>query len=109
MHLLKSLPKKFIAVTAIALLCFFALGVYGWRETLNQAGVHASWPHAIELSVEMVHGSDAVVVDHQYDEHWTVGAARWGIKAIFAVAIFQSAILIFSRQWRRLCFRNTKD
>ena len=109
MHLLKSLPKKFIALTSIALLCFFALGVYGWRETLNQAGVHASWLHAIELSVEMVHGSDAVVVDHQYDEHWTVGVGRWGIKAIFAVAIFQSAILIFSRQWRHLYFRQTKD
>ena len=108
MHLPKSLPKKFIAVAAIGFLIFFSLCVYGWRETLTHAGAHASWSQVFENSVELVAGQQAIVVDHQYDEHWALAAGKWGIKTIFAAAIFQSAILIFSRQWRQWRFRKAK-
>lgn len=108
MHLPKSVSKKFIAIAAIGFFVFFSLGVYGWRETLNRAGVHASWSQVFENSVELVAGEEAIVVEHRYDEHWALAAGKWGIKAVFAAAIFQSAILIFSRQWRQWRFRKAK-
>jgi len=85
-----------------------ALGLYGWQETLTEAGVKPNWSVVLEQTVGLASGAEAIVVGEQYDEHWTVGVARWGFKAILALAVIQSALLIFWRQVRQWRFRKVK-
>jgi len=82
-----------------------ALGLYGWQETLTEAGVKPNWSVVLEQTIGLASGAEAIVVGEQYDEHWTVGVARWGFKAILALAVTQSALLVFWRQVRQWRFR----
>lgn len=82
-----------------------ALAIYGWRETLTEAGVRPDWSMVLEQTVGLASGAEAIVVGEQYDEHWTVTVARWGLKGVFALAVLQSALLVFWRQVRQWRFR----
>jgi hypothetical protein len=105
MHLPTSFPKKFWWLAALLLVLFLGLGCYGWKETLQQAAGHYSWPEVLDHASELVVGEAAIVVGHQYDQHWAVFAGKWGIKAVLAAAILQSAAMIFWRRLRRWRFR----
>jgi hypothetical protein len=85
-----------------------ALAIYGWRETLTEAGVKPSWSVVLEQTVGLASGAEAIVVGKQYDEHWTVTVARWGLKGVFALAVLQSALLVFWRQVRQWSYRKVK-
>lgn len=85
-----------------------ALAIYGWRETLTEAGVKPRWSVVLEQTVGLASGAEAIVVGKQYDEHWTVTVARWGLKGVFALAVLQSALLVFWRQVRQWSYRKVK-
>jgi hypothetical protein len=59
----------------------------------------------LEQTVGLASGAEAIVVGELYDEHWTVVVARWGLKGVFALAVLQSALLVFWRQVRQWRFR----
>ena len=46
-----------------------ALAIYGWRETLTEAGVRPDWSMVLEQTVGLASGAEAIVVGEQYDEH----------------------------------------
>jgi hypothetical protein len=85
-----------------------ALAIYGWRETLTEAGVRPDWSMVLEQTVGLASGAEAIVVGEQFDEHWTVTVARWGLKGVFALAVLQSALLVFWRQVRQWRYRKVK-
>lgn len=105
MHVPDSFPKKFWWLAALLLVLFLGLGCYGWKETLQQAAGHYSWPEVLDHASELVVGEAAIVVGHQYDHHWAVFAGKWGIKAVLAAALLGSAAMIFRRRVRRWRFR----
>jgi hypothetical protein len=43
----------------------------------------------------MVSGHDVIVVDHKFEEHWLLLVGKWGIKAVLAVALIQSGLMLF--------------
>ena len=105
MHLPTNVSKKFWPFL-IALFCtFLAMGVYGWRTTLQEAHVEPEWGMVIEQTVNLVTGEEAIVVSQKHEEHWTLKVAKWGIKGVLAAALIQSGFLIFRRQIRQFAFR----
>lgn len=74
---------------------FLALGAYGWKATLERAGVRAGWDTVLENTVQLATGEVAIVVSEKFDEHWTLKAAKWGGKAVLAAP----------ETWRKLCGR----
>jgi len=84
------------------------LAIYGWQVTLTEAGAKPNWSIVLEQTVGLASGAEAIVVGEQYDEHWTVTVARWGLKGVFALAVLQSALLVFWRQVRQWRYRKVK-
>jgi hypothetical protein len=84
------------------------LAIYGWQETLTEAGVKPNWSVVLEQTIGLASGSEAIVVGEQYDEHWAVTVARWGLKGVFALAVLQSALLVFWRHVRQWRYRKVK-
>jgi hypothetical protein len=90
----------------VAFFCIFILmGAYGWRTTLIDANTDPAWGTVIEQTINLVTGEEAIVVSQKFEEHWTLKVAKWGIKAVLAAAIFQSALMIFRRQIRQWRFQ----
>ena len=99
-------PKPFVwLLLGLTAAISIAFGVYGWRETLTEAGVKPNWSVVLEQTVGLASGGDAIVVGEQYDEHWTVVVARWGLKGVLGLAVVQSALVVFWRHARRWRFR----
>lgn len=99
------LSLKVAVLGGVLFLGFLALGYYGWMETLRKATGGSHRAESLFNTVELVTGEVAVVVDHIHNHHWALLVAKWGIKTLLAVAIFQSGIYIFRRQLRRWKFR----
>ena len=99
------LSPKLMVLGGVLFLGFLCLGYYGWMETLREAtgGGHPS--ESLFHTVELVTGEAALVVDEIHSQHWALMVAKWGIKGLLAVAIFQSGIYLFRRQLRRWKFR----
>jgi voltage-gated potassium channel Kch len=105
-HLLPAqFPKKALAILIVLFIGFLALGFHGWSVTLREASGHDHWNEALSRTIDLVTGEEAVVVSDLHEPHWTLLVAKWGIKALLAAAIFQSAIFVFRRQWRKWRFR----
>jgi hypothetical protein len=108
MSLPTDVSKKFWPFV-IALFCIFlAMGVYGWRTTLQEAHVEPEWGMVIEQTINLVTGEEAIVVSQKHEEHWTLKVAKWGIKGVLAAALLQSGFLIFRRQIRQFAFRKVR-
>ncbi len=86
-------------------LFFLALGAAGWKKTLEEASGHATVSEIAENTIEMISGHDVIVVDHKFEEHWLLLVGKWGIKAVLAVALIQSGLMLFRRQIRQWRFR----
>ena len=66
MHLPTNVSKKFWPFL-IALFCtFLAMGVDGWRTTLQEAHVEPEWGMVIEQTVNLVTGEEAIVVSQKH-------------------------------------------
>jgi hypothetical protein len=106
MHLpLFHISKKFWPLVAGLFLFFLALGAAGWKKTLEEASGHATVSEIAENTIEMISGHDVIVVDHKFEEHWLLLVGKWGIKAVLAVALIQSGLMLFRRQIRQWRFR----
>jgi Trk K+ transport system NAD-binding subunit len=105
MHLPTNVSKKMWPVLAASLIVFLVLGAAGWKKTLEQATGHAGLSEVLENTIEMVSGHDVIVVDHKFEEHWLLLVGKWGIKAVLAVALIQSGLMLFRRQIRHWRFR----
>jgi Trk K+ transport system NAD-binding subunit len=99
------ISKKFWPLIAGLFLFFLGLGAAGWKKTLEEASGHATLSEIAENTLEMVSGHDVIVVDHKFEEHWLLLVGKWGIKAVLAVALIQSGLMLFRRQIRHWRFR----
>lgn len=88
-------PLKVIAIGALFFICLLGLGYYGWLRTLHDATGKLLHHEALGQTVELVTGNDVLVAGNLYEPLWTLVAALWGIKALLAAAIFQSAAYFF--------------
>jgi hypothetical protein len=100
--------KKVWVFVGLGFCGFLVLGAYGWKATLEGAGVRAGWDTVLENTVQLATGEVAIVVSEKFDEHWTLKAAKWGVKVVLAAALIQSILIVFHRQIRQLLFRRTK-
>ena len=105
MHLPNNVSKKFWPVLVTLFCVFIAMGVYGWRTTLEEAQTEPEWGTVIEQTINLVTGEEAIVVSQKYEEHWTLKVAKWGIKGVLAAALIQSGLLIFHRQIKQWRFK----
>lgn len=108
MHLPHNVSKKFWPALVTLFCIFIAMGVYGWRTTLEEAHTEPEWGTVIEQTINLVTGEEAIVVSQKFEEHWTLKVAKWGIKAVLAAALIQSGLLIFHRQIKQWRFRKVR-
>lgn len=108
MQQLVQVPRKFWPVLILLFTLFLALGAAGWKRTLEEATGHAGIGKVLENVAEMVTGNDVIVVDHKYDENWMLVLGKWGIKAVLAIALLRSVLVLFRSQIRLWRFRKVR-
>jgi voltage-gated potassium channel Kch len=96
---------KIILTGGVLFIGLLGLGYYGWLETLREATGKVLYYDALSNTVDLVAGEKAVVVGDLHKAHWTLIVAALGIKALLAVAIFQSAAYFSQQRLRRWRFR----